>query len=87
MKDFFFSLQKVEMPEVLYEAVVEVKERVILDAPGCQLPHKGSQVAAKNGEIMWVFEELDAAHLEEELAGIRSQGIASLAVVLMHSYM
>jgi 5-oxoprolinase (ATP-hydrolysing) len=87
MKDFFFSLQKVEMPEVLYEAVVEVKERVILDAPGCQLPHKGSQVVAKNGEIMWVLEELDAAHLEEELASIRSQGIASLAVVLMHSYM
>lgn len=75
------------MPEVLYEAVVEVKERVILHHGGCQLPDKGRRVSATNGETLWVFEELDESHLENQLKEIRDQGIASLAVVLMHSYM
>ena len=75
------------MPEVLYEAVVEVKERVILHHETCRLPTEGMRwVTATNGETLWVFEELDAAHLEGQLRGIREQGIASLAVVLMHSY-
>ena len=75
------------MPEVLYEAVVEVKERVILDHEGCQLTGRGRKVEATNGETLWVFEELDQTHLEAQLERIRQQGIASLAVVLMHSYM
>ena len=80
-------LQKVEMPEVLYEAVVEVKERIILDCEGCQLPGRGRRVTAANGEALWVLEEIDEVHLERELAKIREEGITSIAVVLMHSYM
>lgn len=75
------------MPEVLYEAVVEVKERVILDHKTCEMPAKGRLVTAANGEPMWVLEELDASHLENELSKIFNQGIRSLAVALMHSYM
>lgn len=75
------------MPEVLYEAVVEVKERVILNHDVCQLSKKGRQVTATNGEVLWVSEELDVADLETQLKDIHNEGIASLAVVLMHSYM
>lgn len=75
------------MPEELYEAVVEVKERVILDHETCRLPVKGRQVAATNGEKLWVLEELDQEHLKNELQKIRDLGISSVAVVLMHSYM
>jgi len=77
---------KIEMPEVLYEAVVEVKERVILNHDVCQLANKGRQVTATNGEVLWVSEELDTTHLEMQLEEIYHQGIVSLAVVLMHSY-
>lgn len=75
------------MPEGLYEAVVEVKERVILDHETCRLSSKGRQVTATNGEKLWVLEELDQAHLTNELQKIRDLGISSIAVVLMHSYM
>ena len=76
-----------EVPEVLYEAVVEVKERVILDQSGCQLGGQYRRVEASNGESLWIYEELDTCQLERELTEIRKQGINSLAVVLMHSYM
>lgn len=75
------------MPEGLYEAVVEAKERVILDSPRCQLTAKGRQVDATNGEKLWIIEELDQEHLKRELEKIHDKGISSIAVVLMHSYM
>ncbi len=75
------------MPEVLYNAVVEVKERMILDVASCQLKEKGRKVIGKNGEVMYVQQELDMINLESELVKIRNLGISSLAVVLMHSYM
>jgi len=48
---------------------------------------KGRQVTATNGEVLWVSEELDATHLQMQLEEIYNEGIVSLAVVLMHSYM
>lgn len=82
-----FVCKKIEMPEGLYEAVIEAKERVILDHPTCQLTTKGRQVDATNGEKLWVIEELDQEHLKSELKKIHEIGISSIAVVLMHSYM
>ena len=75
------------MPQGLYEAVVEVKERVILDHETCRLSTKGRSITATNGEKLWVLEELDQNHLKRELEKIYQLGISSLAVVLMHSYM
>lgn len=72
---------------MLYEIVVEVKERVILDHENCQLPTKGRRVSATNGETLWVYQEMDMLHLEDQLKAILAKGIESLAVVLMHSYM
>lgn len=77
------------MPEGLYEAVIETRERVILDHTACQLSakEKGRQVIATNGDKLWVVEELDEEHLTNELKRIQEKGISSIAVVLMHSYM
>lgn len=33
-------IQEVAVPEVLYEEVIEVDERVVLRQDGCQLPRK-----------------------------------------------
>lgn len=36
-------VQEVAVPEVLYEEVIEVDERVVLRQDGCQLPKKDSK--------------------------------------------
>lgn len=36
-------MQEVAVPEVLYEEVIEVDERVVLRQDGCQLPSKDSK--------------------------------------------
>lgn len=36
----FVSTQEVSVPDVLYEEVIEVDERVVLRQDGCQLPRK-----------------------------------------------
>lgn len=58
-----------------------------MDHKGCELPNKGRQVMGTNGEQLWILQEMDEKHLEFQLSRIRQLGIASLAVVLMHSYM
>lgn len=35
--------QEVSVPEVLYEEVIEVDERIVLKQQGCQLPRKESK--------------------------------------------
>lgn len=44
------SVQKIVMPEVLYEDIIEVEERVILQQKDCQLNLTGSIVQGKTGE-------------------------------------
>lgn len=43
-------VQKIVMPEVLYEDVIEVEERVILHQKDCQLNLVGDTVQGKTGE-------------------------------------
>lgn len=38
-----FVLQEVAVPEVLYEEVIEVDERVVLKQDSCQLPRKDAK--------------------------------------------
>uniref|UniRef100_A0A3Q3MNH3 5-oxoprolinase, ATP-hydrolysing n=1 Tax=Labrus bergylta TaxID=56723 RepID=A0A3Q3MNH3_9LABR len=75
-----FDLE-VAVPEVLYEEVIEVDERVVLMQGGCQLPKKGS-----TGDSLEVWRELDLDKVEKDLRGVLSRGITSLAVLLLHSY-
>ncbi|XP_030631062.1 5-oxoprolinase [Chanos chanos] len=76
------------MPEVLYEEVIEVDERVVLRRDGCQLPRKEPKriVTGSTGDSLEVWKELDLQRVEEELRGVLSRGITSLAVLLLHSY-
>ncbi|XP_053571428.1 5-oxoprolinase isoform X2 [Bombina bombina] len=82
-----FDLE-VQMPEVLYEEVIEVEERVILHREGCLLPkeHSVKTFIGSTGDSLEVWEPVNLQHLEKELRGALSRGIRSLAVVLMHSY-
>ncbi|XP_053198378.1 5-oxoprolinase [Scomber japonicus] len=82
-----FDLE-VAMPEVLYEEVIEVDERVVLRQDDCQLPRKDPKriVTGSTGDSLEVWRELDLEHVEKDLKGVLSRGITSLAVLLLHSY-
>uniref|UniRef100_S4R7X5 5-oxoprolinase, ATP-hydrolysing n=1 Tax=Petromyzon marinus TaxID=7757 RepID=S4R7X5_PETMA len=80
-----FDLE-IRMPEVLYEEVIEVEERVVLQQQKCQLPGNMVGGAGSTGEKLEVWKEVDLADLEEKLSRVLARGISSLAVVLMHSY-
>lgn len=43
-------LQEVAVPEVLYEEVIEVDERVVLRQDGCQLPRKDAKRIVTGGK-------------------------------------
>uniref|UniRef100_A0A3Q1BR13 5-oxoprolinase, ATP-hydrolysing n=1 Tax=Amphiprion ocellaris TaxID=80972 RepID=A0A3Q1BR13_AMPOC len=68
-----FDLE-VAMPDVLYEEVIEVDERVVL------------QQDSSTGDSLEVWKELDLEQVEKDLRGVLSRGITSLAVLLLHSY-
>uniref|UniRef100_A0A665W2K4 5-oxoprolinase, ATP-hydrolysing n=1 Tax=Echeneis naucrates TaxID=173247 RepID=A0A665W2K4_ECHNA len=78
-----FDLE-VSVPDVLYEEVIEVDERIILRQDGCQLPRKDPK--RSTGDSLEVWKELDLAQVEKDLRGVLSRGITSLAVLLLHSY-
>ncbi|KAM4028675.1 5-oxoprolinase, partial [Anomaloglossus baeobatrachus] len=82
-----FDLE-IRMPEVLYEEVIEVEERVVLHQEGCQLL-KGPSLKTfmgSTGDSLDVWEPINLEKLRIQLQGVLSRGICSLAVVLMHSY-
>ncbi|XP_069588101.1 5-oxoprolinase-like [Ranitomeya imitator] len=82
-----FDLE-IRMPEVLYEEVIEVEERVVLHQGGCQLPKHPSlkTFIGSTGDTLEVWEPINMEKLRILLQGVLSRGIRSLAVVLMHSY-
>ncbi|XP_051872774.1 5-oxoprolinase isoform X2 [Pristis pectinata] len=82
-----FDLEIV-MPEVLYEEVIEVEERVVLQQTGCQLTKWGGLevVTGSTGDRVEVWRSVDLVQLEIKLKAVLSRGIRSLAVVLLHSY-
>ncbi|KAM9774573.1 5-oxoprolinase [Syngnathus typhle] len=82
-----FDLE-VSVPEVLYEEVIEVDERVVLKQDSCQLPRKDPKrdVTGSTGDSLEVWQELDLERVEKDLKGVLSRGITSLAVLLLHSY-
>ncbi|XP_061569490.1 5-oxoprolinase [Cololabis saira] len=82
-----FDLE-VAVPEVLYEEVIEVDERVVLKRDDCQLPRKTAKrvVTGSTGDSLEVWRELNVEKVEKELKEVLSRGITSLAVLLLHSY-
>ena len=84
-----FDLE-IRKPELLYEEVVEVDERLRLLQKG-EAPEKLQAVGYKlvtgvTGEVFVVLKEPDTERVKTELEVLRSQGITSLAIVLMHAY-
>uniref|UniRef100_A0A8C4R9S7 5-oxoprolinase, ATP-hydrolysing n=1 Tax=Eptatretus burgeri TaxID=7764 RepID=A0A8C4R9S7_EPTBU len=80
--------EAIQMPEKLYEVVVEVDERVVLHQDSCQLHNskKLKMVTGVTGEQLEVWQSVNLADLEGKLQGLLTAGIKSLAVVLIHSY-
>ncbi|CAL1596837.1 unnamed protein product [Knipowitschia caucasica] len=82
-----FDLE-VAVPEVLYEEVIEVDERVVLKQDECHLPRREAKrcVTGSTGDSLEVWKELDLKQVEKDLTGVLSRGITCLAVLLLHSY-
>ncbi|XP_071957987.1 5-oxoprolinase-like [Antedon mediterranea] len=75
-------------PEMIYEDVVEVDERVYLQQDRCRLPKPDGlkTVAGITGEKVEIQKEIDEAELRANLTEVFKKGIKSLAVALIHSY-
>ncbi|KAM8811123.1 5-oxoprolinase [Eudromia elegans] len=82
-----FDLE-VPVPEVLYEEVIEVDERLVPCQPGCALPGAAAlpRLAGTTGESLLLLEPLELAALRGRLQDVLARGIRSLAVLLLHSY-
>ena len=51
------------MPEVLYDEVVEVEERVVLHQEACQLLLPGPLIQGNTGEKVWHIHCLRRVHI------------------------
>ncbi|GAB6023455.1 hypothetical protein CHUAL_008235 [Chamberlinius hualienensis] len=76
----------VQCPDVLYEDVIEVDERVVLVQEKCQLNIFAPVVTGVTGEKVQILKAIDEEKLKNDLKRILEKGIQSIAVVLMHSY-
>jgi len=77
---------KITMPDVLYEEIVEVHERLVFKQDNCQLEKEVEVVTGTTKEELEVWERLDEAQLRSDLKILLSKGIRNLAVVLTHSF-
>ena len=78
-----FDLE-VRKPEVLYETVVEIEERVVLVPDG--EPSQPDDVVGMTGERVRIEKIVDEAVARKQLQGLYDAGYRSLAVVLLHAY-
>jgi 5-oxoprolinase (ATP-hydrolysing) len=75
-----------EVPDVLYECVVEVDERVVLQQVSCQLHLDTSSLTGLTGERVHVVQQLNRHKLRKDLQDVLDRGICGLAVCCAHSY-
>jgi len=76
---------KIRKPDLLYEAVVEVDERLRMLRADEKTP-EGRVIEGITGERLVVRKSLDVEALRARLQKILNKGIRSLAVVFMHAY-
>ncbi|KAI1385577.1 Hydantoinase B/oxoprolinase-domain-containing protein [Hypoxylon trugodes] len=85
----------IKKPELLYETVVEVSERITVEEfdedvtkdsrpPLEEVP--GVLVKAITGDILRIIRPLDEAEVREKLNKLKAEGIETLAICLAHSY-
>ena len=78
----------IQDPNVLYEDVVEIDERVFIEDERCRLDKSECEKkSTATGENVYVSKQLDLAKIKPDLQRLLDNGIKSLAVVFMHSYM
>ena len=83
----------INRPEILHKTVIEVPERVTLEAwterreqPVIDLTKDANLVHGITGEVVRILKAIDVAKTKHALQSAFDQGIRSLAVCLMHSY-
>ncbi|XP_042898773.1 5-oxoprolinase [Parasteatoda tepidariorum] len=81
-----FSLE-IKCPEDLYEEIIEVDERIVLEKSKCEIKKICPTLISTTGENVKVWTPLNEEKLRNDLNIVLSKGIKSLAVVLIHSYM
>ena len=87
-RDNIFELN-ISDPFLLYEEVVEVDERVVLQQEKCEIHKKDSvsTVTGLSGDKINIWQPINRIKLYEDLKRVFNKGIRCLAVALLHSYM
>jgi 5-oxoprolinase (ATP-hydrolysing) len=81
-----FDLQ-IKRPDLLYEAVYEVDERVVLCNPDADDDGGEKDILlGLSQERIKVEQSIDEVQVRDHLSDIQRKGITSIAVVFMHSY-
>ncbi|XP_054168710.1 5-oxoprolinase-like [Oppia nitens] len=85
-RDDIFELN-IKRPQLLYEEVIEVDERVVIKQDVCQINNKTCEVVVGNtGDYLEIWKPINLQVLRQNLEKVFAKGIKSLAVVLLHSY-
>ncbi len=79
-----FDLE-IKKPDLLYESVIEVEERLRVLRPD-EIEPEQSVVEGITGDRLVILQSLEAESIRTELQQAFDHGIRSLAVVLMHAY-
>jgi 5-oxoprolinase (ATP-hydrolysing) len=78
---------KITKPDLLYEEVIEVDERIVLTCQKQTIPHNAKVLQGTTGERFYIEKPLDLELLRPTLRRVLEKGIDSIAVVLMHAYL
>jgi 5-oxoprolinase (ATP-hydrolysing) len=75
-------------PDVLFEEVVEVRERIIPAHPRSSKDALATYrtVSGTTGESFHVFEELDVEKITSDLEALKEKGFSSVAIALVNSF-
>lgn len=87
----------IRRPDVLYEDVIEVDERVTIedyqqnptpdrDALAAALESESDLTRGVSGEVVRKLQSLDEDKVRQDLQSLYDKGYRSIAVVLVHSY-
>ncbi|CAJ0887902.1 5279_t:CDS:10 [Entrophospora sp. SA101] len=83
-KIFDLSIRK---PDVLYQSVIEIDERVILvNESECKSNLSNDVYRGISGEYVRVIKKLDRDKITKDLKSLYDDGFKSIAICLMHSY-
>uniref|UniRef100_A0A914BYY1 5-oxoprolinase n=1 Tax=Acrobeloides nanus TaxID=290746 RepID=A0A914BYY1_9BILA len=76
----------IKIPDVLYEKVIEVDERVILEDETCQMNILGEHKVMENSKTVIIEKPLSKENVRKSLEELLDNGIRSLGVLFLHSY-